>query len=328
MTLKRLTNLLSICVPPPQVLSEEVFDMVVIDEAAQALEASCWIPLLKGPRLVLAGDHKQLAPTIKSVKAERMGLGLTLFDRLMKRLGESHSRMLNVQYRMHHVICDWASQAMYNGALVAAESVAQRLVSGLPYVSGAADMTDCPMLLLDTAGCGMEEQEHEDEAGDKGGKKKEEEDEGRKKGKKKGGAGGLLKRSSSNKGEGLVVQAHVRALLEAGLKQEDIAVITPYNGQVRSRSLVMTIRPITVLLFPASVHCVNEHSFFDLCADLLLHCSPLRWSCCAGCCCPTSQAWRSGPWTGFRAGSGRWWCCPWCAAMPRRRWGSWPMTGG
>jgi ATP-dependent RNA/DNA helicase IGHMBP2 len=64
-----------------QVLREEEFDMAVIDEAAQALEASCWIPILKAGRLVLAGDHKQLAPTIKSHKAAAMGLGTTLFDR-------------------------------------------------------------------------------------------------------------------------------------------------------------------------------------------------------------------------------------------------------
>ena len=90
--------------PPPlcgfQVLRDEEFDLTVIDEAAQALEASCWIPILKSKRLVLAGDHKQLAPTIKSDKASGMGLGITLFDRLMARLGPTHSRMLTEQYRM------------------------------------------------------------------------------------------------------------------------------------------------------------------------------------------------------------------------------------
>lgn len=214
-------------------MKEEEFDVAVIDEAAQALETSCFIPLLKAPRLVLAGDHKQLAPTIKSVKAEQMGLGTTLFDRLMKRMGATHSRMLNVQYRMHRTICQWASDAMYGGALVPAEAVAERRVSDLPYVSGAEDMTDCAMLLLDTAGCGMEEAEDEEEEAEKP-KAKEEEEGGKGKGRKKG-AGRLLARSSSNRGEGLVVQAHVKALLATGLKQEDVAVITPYNGQVGRR---------------------------------------------------------------------------------------------
>lgn len=77
-----------------KVLKEERFDLVVIDEAAQALEPACWIPLLKAPRAVLAGDHKQLAPTVKSPKAERMGLGVTLFDRLMAAVGGTHSRLV------------------------------------------------------------------------------------------------------------------------------------------------------------------------------------------------------------------------------------------
>jgi superfamily I DNA and/or RNA helicase len=119
-----------------QTLSDETFDMVIIDEAAQALEATCWIPILKGRRLVLAGDHKQLAPTIKSSKAATMGLGTTLFDRLMSRMGPSRSRMLTVQYRMHATICGWASHEMYEDALTPAESVASREIAGLEYVTG------------------------------------------------------------------------------------------------------------------------------------------------------------------------------------------------
>lgn len=92
----------------------------------QALEAACWIPILKGKRLVLAGDHKQLAPTVKSRAAEigetanaftsdgapkgSNGLGLTMFDRVMRDHGSGVSRMLNLQYRMHEDICKWASR--------------------------------------------------------------------------------------------------------------------------------------------------------------------------------------------------------------------------
>lgn len=82
------------------------FDLVIIDEAAQALEASCWIPILWGKKVVLAGDHKQLPPTIKS-KDRRVvaGLSNTLFERLMKlyeKEPQRISRMLQIQYRMNH----------------------------------------------------------------------------------------------------------------------------------------------------------------------------------------------------------------------------------
>lgn len=63
-------------------LEGQVFDAVVIDEAAQALEAACWAGLLKAPRAVLAGDHLQLPPTIVSEAAAAQGLGRTLFERL------------------------------------------------------------------------------------------------------------------------------------------------------------------------------------------------------------------------------------------------------
>jgi len=91
-----------------------VFDTVVIDECAQALEVSCWIPLLRGRRAVLAGDHKQLPPTVKSEKAAAE-LTVTLFDRLasQSQWGALVKRMLTVQYRMHADINDWASNELY-----------------------------------------------------------------------------------------------------------------------------------------------------------------------------------------------------------------------
>lgn len=71
------------------------FDLVIIDEVAQATEASCWIPILLGERCILGGDHKQLPPTIKSDKAAREGLGITLADRLVR--VDSQFRMLGVR---------------------------------------------------------------------------------------------------------------------------------------------------------------------------------------------------------------------------------------
>eukprot|EP00605_Chrysophyceae_sp_TOSAG23-4_P000054 GSChrysophyteH1.ASY1.ANO1.56.1 assembled CDS len=100
------------------------FDVVIIDEAAQALEASCWIPLLQGRKAVLAGDHHQLAPTIKSAAAERQGLNMTLFERILRDNQEAPimalarcSRLLNTQYRMNALISDWSSKTTYDNRL-------------------------------------------------------------------------------------------------------------------------------------------------------------------------------------------------------------------
>jgi ATP-dependent RNA/DNA helicase IGHMBP2 len=197
-------------------LNSVEFDLVVIDEAAQALEASCWIPILRGKRLVLAGDHCQLPPTIKS-KASKVqkGLGKTLFERTMELYGDNDcpnekgnvSRMLQVQYRMHSDIAGWASKVMYNGQLQTHESVGARTLSQLPHVTESSDVDvdddiqATTLLLIDTAGCDMHETAN---------------------------AAG----SRYNDGEAQLVAQHVRSLLEIGLQQDEIAIISPYNGQV------------------------------------------------------------------------------------------------
>jgi hypothetical protein len=94
------------------------FDVCIIDEAAQALEAACWIPLIKARRCVLAGDHLQLPPTVLSEAAAKKGLSVTLFERLQGLFGgESVGRMLTVQYRMNEGIMKWSSDALYGGRL-------------------------------------------------------------------------------------------------------------------------------------------------------------------------------------------------------------------
>lgn len=84
-------------------LDKEEFDLVVVDEAAQALEVAAWGALLKGKRALLAGDHLQLPPTVISEEAERAGLGTTLFERAHGMYGEDIARMLTTQYRMNSV---------------------------------------------------------------------------------------------------------------------------------------------------------------------------------------------------------------------------------
>ena len=179
------------------------FDLVVIDEAAQAIEAGSWIALLRGKRAVLAGDHCQLPPTVVSVDAERGGLGETLFERVTYTLhGSERTRMLTVQYRMHETIMNWASQAMYGGRLEAASLVKDHRLRDLPGVVSTRE-TEAVMVLIDTAGCGLEES-----VGDADG-------------------------SKSNEGEARIVVRHVEALIEAGVAPADIGVITPYNAQVQ-----------------------------------------------------------------------------------------------
>jgi tRNA A37 threonylcarbamoyladenosine biosynthesis protein TsaE len=97
------------------------YETVFIDEAAQALEPGCWIPIAKAQRVVLAGDHQQLPPTVKS---ERAGaLRETLFEKAINRQPDA-SRMLTVQYRMHEQIMQFSSEQFYDGRLVAAPTVA------------------------------------------------------------------------------------------------------------------------------------------------------------------------------------------------------------
>ena len=128
------------------------FETVFIDEAAQALEPGCWIPIAKGQRLVLAGDHHQLPPTVKSEQAAREGLRETLFEKCIQRQPNT-ARMLKVQYRMHEQIMGFSSEKFYGGQLVPHASVRH---AGLE----AYDLRfapDLPVEFIDTAGCGYQE---------------------------------------------------------------------------------------------------------------------------------------------------------------------------
>ncbi|MBG8556256.1 AAA domain-containing protein [Hymenobacter guriensis] len=128
------------------------YETVFIDEAAQALEPGCWIPITKANRVVLAGDHQQLPPTVKSEKAAAQGLRETLFEKCIKRQPDT-ARMLEVQYRMHEQIMEFSSEQFYEGRLKAAPTVAH---ADLP----AYDLRFAPDLaveFLDTAGFGFQE---------------------------------------------------------------------------------------------------------------------------------------------------------------------------
>lgn len=122
------------------------YDTVVIDEAGQALEPACWIPILKAQKVVLAGDHCQLPPTIKSDEAARKGLSTTLLEKCTALHPESVT-LLEEQYRMHETIMGYSSAIFYAAKLKAHASVAQHLLFS----------TDSPLSFVDTAGCGFDE---------------------------------------------------------------------------------------------------------------------------------------------------------------------------
>ncbi|MGX5817254.1 AAA domain-containing protein [Chitinophaga lutea] len=122
------------------------YDTVVIDEAGQALEPACWIPMLKAKKVVLAGDHCQLSPTVKSAEAARDGLSVTLLEKMAERWPGAVT-MLDEQYRMHAAIMGYSSGFFYRDALKAHASVAGHLLHA----------GDAPLAFVDTAGCGFDE---------------------------------------------------------------------------------------------------------------------------------------------------------------------------
>lgn len=122
------------------------YHTLVIDEAGQALEPACWIPILKAQKVVLAGDHCQLPPTIKSDEAGKNGLNTTLLEKLVALYPEAVV-LLEEQYRMHELIMGYSSQVFYDNRLKAHASVQQQLL--FP--------GDAPLAFIDTAGCGFDE---------------------------------------------------------------------------------------------------------------------------------------------------------------------------
>ncbi|KXJ95477.1 DNA-binding protein SMUBP-2 [Microdochium bolleyi] len=214
-------------------LRDERFDVVVIDEASQALEAQCWVPLLSASKAVCAGDHLQLPPTIKSLNSsgskikpkprkegqvvlDKMTLETTLFDRLLALHGPAIKRMLTTQYRMHEKIMRFPSDQLYDSELVAGEAVKARLLRDLPYPVEDIEDTSEPVIFIDTQGGDYPEKTDEDEPSTGG----------------KVSLRTLLGESKSNESEASLVRSHVRKLVDSGVKAEDIAVVTPYNGQL------------------------------------------------------------------------------------------------
>ncbi len=177
-------------------LMEHYFDVVFIDEASQATEPSCLIPIIKAGKAVLAGDHKQLPPTVLHPDAKP--LSFTMFERFIK-LYPENAYMLKIQYRMNDLIKEFSSKEFYNNQLISAEEVKNRKLSDITENIGNDPITDdTPVVFIDTEGKLLEQQ-------------------------KKGS------RSRYNPEEAKIVKEVVEKLKNIGVKPEDIGVITPYK---------------------------------------------------------------------------------------------------
>ena len=129
-----------------RVLERKRFSSLFIDEAAQAIEAACWIAISRADRAILAGDHCQLPPTIKCIEAARGGLGRTLLEKVVLHKPETVS-LLKIQYRMHEDIMRFPSRWFYHDELEAAPEVKYR---------GILDF-DTPVSWIDTSELDLQE---------------------------------------------------------------------------------------------------------------------------------------------------------------------------
>jgi len=169
------------------------FGLAVVDEATQAIEPAAYLALLRADRAVLAGDHLQLPPTVLSAGAQAGGLSRSLFERLADGHGDAVKVTLAEQHRMNARIMAFPSEALYGGALRAHPAVADRTLPG-----GGA-----PLEVVDTSGMGHEE---ESPPGSE---------------------------SRVNDAEAGMVAAEVRGILARGVPPGEVAVISPYEGQVQ-----------------------------------------------------------------------------------------------
>ncbi len=189
-----------------EILKGEKFDFAIIDEATQSTEPSSLIPVLKAKRFIMAGDHKQLPPTILNEEAASENLSKSLFERLLELHGDRIRVMLEVQYRMNDLIAAFPSEEFYEGKLRAYEEVKRRNLKDILPKSkeGEIENEDLePLLFIDTSGS----------------------DEFRER-VRKGST------SRENVEEARLVKDIAERLLRLGIRSEDIAIISPYDDQV------------------------------------------------------------------------------------------------
>lgn len=185
-----------------EMLGDRWFQTAVVDEACQTPEPGCWVPVMRSDRLILAGDPFQLPPTVLSSEATEKGYSISMLERLMELYGDSTTRLLTRQYRMHEEIMRFSSDYFYDGKLIADEHVAAHRLCDLPGID-ATEETEKPVEFFDSAGAGWDETLEPE---------------------------GL---SKLNEKEASFVAFKIRQLVSQGVSVEDIAVIAPYAAQVR-----------------------------------------------------------------------------------------------
>lgn len=182
-------------------LSRKTFGTLFFDEASQALEPMVWIPLVKCRRLILCGDHHQLPPVVKSMEAQKGGLGKTLLDRCIQ--FEGAVSLLSRQYRMNTPIMAFSNGFFYNNELEADGSVKDNTLTE----EKDAGFYNTPVEFIDTAGCGFEEAQNPETL------------------------------SSYNTGEGQVLYRHLQEVLQWYTALDyttpvSIGIISPYKEQI------------------------------------------------------------------------------------------------
>jgi superfamily I DNA and/or RNA helicase len=205
-----------------RILNGRRFTTLFIDEAAQALEAACWIAIRKADRVILAGDHCQLPPTIKCFEAAQQGLNRTLMEKVIKR-NHQVVAILKVQYRMHETIMRFPSEWFYHGELEAAPEVRHRRLLD----------HDAPITWIDTSAMDF----HEELSGDFGRINKQE-------------ANLLLEQ----------LEAYIRKIGKHRIlyEQIDFGLISPYKAQVQYlRSLIKQNSEFTPLRNLITVNTVD-----------------------------------------------------------------------
>jgi predicted DNA helicase len=196
-------------------LDDQTFDTLVVDEATQATAPSCWIPMTHADRAILVGDHKQLPPTIQNEEAARQGLRYTLFERLAahhetdpEAPGTIRS-LLRTQHRMHEAIMGFSSRRFYDDRLEADETVRTHTLAALGVTGEALPPAEreildpaAALVFVDTTALDAPE---------------------------------LQRRGShsrENPREAEIVARLTRTLLDTGIAPSQIAVVAPYDDQV------------------------------------------------------------------------------------------------
>lgn len=187
-----------------ELIKNEEFDVAVIDEATQATEPSCLIPIAHVDKVIMAGDHKQLPPTILSQEAKNKGLEKSLFERMLHLHGPDIKKMLHTQFRMNTDIMDFSSKEFYDGEIKAAPKVANHTLNietqENDFIARICN-PEQPVTFLDTTGKFKERT-------------------------RKGST------SKENPKEAKLVEKIVKQVMDLGVEPEQVGVISPYDDQV------------------------------------------------------------------------------------------------